>query len=316
MGNRSFIAQVAVFVLVGVNVAAYYVFWPRTGNGSPEETKANGQDQFVQSISGEKKSPAVPAPPADFPAPADPASVPSLPAPPVSPPAMPPAMPPAKDPIVELLTRIQKESASAPKLLDISALPPLTDQGPSEPMKPRELPPLQAEPVPLPAPLPAPIPAPIPPEGKSPPLAQDVNFAACMQKSPWMFKLEIVGTQTQLIAQVKPSAALRPGPEFKILCDRVEMKAPDGALQAVGKVTFVGAGLTGSCQRLTLPFSDVRIIFEENVRFSYDAGPPSCVMRSESFVWEMPGPPSSEPRPVTFGSPPRAILDGPASRTP
>src|SRR5262249_44738482 len=84
-------------------------------------------------------------------------------------------------------------------------------------------------------------------------------------ESPWLLNMGMAGGQTHLTAVLRPRTAGQAVAEFRVLCDRIEMRAPDGTVQAIGKVTFIGAGLRGTCQRLTLPLGETRIIFEENV---------------------------------------------------
>jgi hypothetical protein len=220
MSNKQFFAQIGVFLLVCLNVTAYYFFWPANDERSSATVEAsaerknlqftNAEEQEVWTVPGNKIQP----PAIDHPAPKFDGSLP----------------PPASVP----------ESAWAPS-----------------------------------------IPRP------------ESDLATKIQQSPWLLNMEVVGTQTQLIARLRQqSAGLSPA-EFKILCDRVDMQAAEGAVQAVGKVTFFGPGLKGTCQRLTVPVAEMRIIFEESVEVTHQ-GPPDTrtaypyILRGEKIVWELP----------------------------
>jgi hypothetical protein len=86
--------------------------------------------------------------------------------------------------------------------------------------------------------------------------SQTGSTALKLDNSPWSFQMEITQGRTLLRARLHKSA------EFKVLCDRVEMKAPDGSMQAVGKVTLSGPGVTATCQRLTLPLTGAQMLLE------------------------------------------------------
>jgi hypothetical protein len=103
--------------------------------------------------------------------------------------------------------------------------------------------------------------------------------------------MEVVGNRTHLFAKLRQSNLLAPAVEFKIACERVEMKAPGGEVQALGKVTFQGAGITGACQRLTLPIHDARLVFEEQVQLQHDAAPAPAILRGDRITWEPPAQP-------------------------
>jgi hypothetical protein len=76
------------------------------------------------------------------------------------------------------------------------------------------------------------------------------------ENSPWSLQMEIVGGQTVLTAQLHKTR------EFRITCDRVEMKTPNGSVLAIGKVSFAGPGIKGVCNKLTLPLSEDRLLLE------------------------------------------------------
>ena len=103
--------------------------------------------------------------------------------------------------------------------------------------------------------------------------------------SPWLFHLDTEGAQTLLIARVQYPGTDRQAAEFRILCDRVE-RTPTGDVQAVGKVTFAGAGMKGACQRLTVPLQESRLLFEEQASIVQDLNAGGS-LRSDRLVWEL-----------------------------
>ncbi len=214
-------------------------------------------------------------------------------------------------------SELDKERATAPPMVDPSA--------------PRLLPPFKVLPPPIPLPM---------GEGKNStpsPLALTADLAARMPNSPWLVNVEIVGTQTVLHVRLRNPAPHRARAEFKIQCDAVDAKSPDGALQAVGKVTFAGAGMKGSCQRLTLAVNASRMVLEGQVRIGHEAHTfslnekkgdfdgsaiPRSVLQGDKIVWDMHADTTTteiQPaafRPATFDLPtpsPAATLGPPKS---
>lgn len=367
MSVKQFFAQVAVFSLLGVNVAAYYFFWPSHGGGSSEEVKSASPSGGVHPVEKAPASRALTPVAASM----SPPGFPEIPQPQ-------PSSPISKDdgdPInaqlkEQLLKEIQRQGLGAPPAVltprlasQAEALPsfgrkddtvlaplapadaptgttglplrqennlrpgehitlPLTDtratpdKNNTDPLFPAVLPQLKADPlnVPPPAPAPAEVQQPMLLKGVVP--ASFSTGAAVQPQSPWLIKMEVVGSRTRLTAQVRPRGAVRPVAEFKILCDRVETKESQNCVQAVGKVAFVGAGLKGSCERLTLPFHEMQILFEDNVEIAHDqAALPTSgaeltqsaanVLRSDRMIWASPplraaDAPREERRPVTF----------------
>ncbi len=66
------------------------------------------------------------------------------------------------------------------------------------------------------------------------------------ENSPWTMHWEIADGHTTLTARLNKRL------EFRIVCDRVKLESPDGALMAIGKVHFTGPGMKGKCDRLTI----------------------------------------------------------------
>ena len=319
MGTRQFFAQLGVFILVGMNVVAYFVFWPKGDRAVG--VNAKGQEKFVQSLTVEKKTPSAtpPSAPEPVPGPSEEKKTPSA-----TPPDAPePVTGPStgkeaeKDVVRRLLDKINADGPLAAPF-DIEKLPPIPV--PLRPDSPRARPILLADPL-------VASPGEINKAGQAA-LTSTSALAAQIQESPWLLGTEIVGTQTKLIAQ-GPSATLM---RFEILCDRVETKTPGSILLGVGKVTFHGAGFKGSCQRLTLSLDNLRITFEDQVEIATtnlrvdrdqqdrvvdERAPSGSLLRSDKIVWEPPQAAATKPneaRPATFNPPTplsRTILDAP-----
>jgi hypothetical protein len=332
MSNKQFFAQVGIFTLLSLNVAAYYIFWPTSNRWPMSEANASGLEKTRLNFGDEKKE-----------GPLDPPSgvtpFPALPEIPQS--QLDRLNDDASDQALRDIRPFQQVSGTNSTSLqdDENAVKKELEADKSNRKSVRsansELPELPALPISPNDPektvkqereggdkavaqqlekltqqeAPQRISAAManPPVIQEPPIdakyelkvRQQVaatNGLVSKMQSPWLLQMEVVGAQTQLMAQLQQKSTGRLLASFKILCDRVDMKAPDGALQAIGKVTFVGAGVKGSCRRLTLPLSDVRIIFEEDVVIRHE--PPTgivpteeeknCVLRGEKILWEMP----------------------------
>jgi len=57
-------------------------------------------------------------------------------------------------------------------------------------------------------------------------------------------------------------------------------------MQAVGRVTFAGAGLKGACQRLTLRWNESRLVFEDQVYLVQDTIAGSN-LSGDRIVWQL-----------------------------
>src|SRR5262245_36653231 len=55
MGNKQLFAQIGVFALLGLNVGAYYVFWPHKESGAQSESKALPQAKAQTRLLPDKK---------------------------------------------------------------------------------------------------------------------------------------------------------------------------------------------------------------------------------------------------------------------
>ena len=269
-------SKVAVVGLIAINLGAYYVLWPANSpnpfSADPpagrttlkREDAAPGTAEVVEAAPapkplapGVKLAAAAPEPaPRAEPAPTAGASELTLPAPP--------------EPVAraeEKTTKNTPEPGALPAPL--AQADPLTkpDAAPSGDRQQRDM--LeslkkQVQGAPTTDPAPASAGAPLK-----------------LDNSPWSLQMEIVEGRTLLRARLHKSA------EFKVLCDRVEMKAPDGAVQAVGKVTLTGPGVTASCQRLSLPLAADQLVLDGQAEAKIaDAAVPGAESRA---AWELKG---------------------------
>jgi hypothetical protein len=73
---------------------------------------------------------------------------------------------------------------------------------------------------------------------------------------PWTFHLVVVEGRTVLTAKVGGEV------QFKVTCDRLDLQAPNGAIQAAGAIKLTSAGLEGSSERLTINLREDRVILD------------------------------------------------------
>ncbi len=274
--TKQLFAKVGVFALIVVNLGAYYVFWPDAtprgpDSGGPSAARPGGADKLespgkpiqLASTAGAAqtgdKSP-FPAFPSD-PVPAPTPKVPTGSLPPPAPltekglPAIPPLPgageppPPPKpfepvrpvksdgkseDPTIELLKKLKDRTAKPSEPVPAKPAPPV------EPKKDgiQQVAAVVADPVP----------------------------AKTSGVSPWSLQMELAGAQKVLTAKLHKRT------EFRILCDQVEMKTTDGAVAAVGKVSFTAPGLKGTCQRLTIGLGGDSITLEGKAELQVQQG--------------------------------------------
>jgi hypothetical protein len=124
--------------------------------------------------------------------------------------------------------------ASAPPLPDLNVIKASASESSQPPLPP---------PVSLGSTLPPPVIA-------SPP-AKAIEI-----KCPWSLRLEVVKGRTILTAETGKDAS------FRIDCERLELKAPQGSIQAMGDVKISGNGLEGTSERLTVNLQDDQVILE------------------------------------------------------
>ncbi len=225
MAGKHFFARFIVTVLVVGNLAAYYFLWP-TQAPNPF-TGAAPQDRT--SLKREETAPLVPK-----------------------------ALP---DTVKLVATPPEPERpAPRPENNEVVRIPEVGGAASVIPAAPQ-----QAEPLtPRPAPEEKKDPAPDSQQSMLERLKQASAVPATAEpapmlnaaNSPWFLQMEVTQGRTLLRARLHGSA------EFKILCDRIDVKAPDGAVHAVGTVTLTGPGVTASCQRLSLPLGGEQMILE------------------------------------------------------
>src|ERR1019366_1150217 len=166
--------------------------------------------------------------------------------------------------VSRLLEHIQKEAENQP---------------PANVSNPRTLPPLPAEPL-----------------KDQPTNRGEADFAVASaltpknQPGPWLLSMKKSGTQTLLTAKLRNAPARQIPVEFEILCDRVE-NLSDDAVQAVGSVTFVGAGFKGACQRLTVTGNAANLVVQGQVRVVPEErgwSSSNGQWQGERMVWQAP----------------------------
>lgn len=277
MANKQLLAKLGVFVLLGLNVAAYYYFWPRQN----VETRAQNEPK------GETHVFAAPQiKPQDVPKPKEIAAAAFKDAQPLPPPE--PIKKTAPDPIKNAMNEETTADEMVRRLLDHlekeKKAAPLPPPNPFDNEKPRALPPLSADPIGEPGKI-----------GVTSPLTPKSSA------SPWFLSQEQAGKQTLLIGKLQPAPNLPPVAEFRILCDRVDTRSSE--VLALGNVVFTGAGLRGECQRVVLPLLERKVILEDQVRIGADMG--IGLMCGDRFVWELPAPASSANRVTPVLGPPK-----------
>jgi hypothetical protein len=77
-----------------------------------------------------------------------------------------------------------------------------------------------------------------------------------LKTSPWSLHVELTPDQTILTASVNKKH------EFKIVCQHVDLQTARSVLRASGKVQISGDGLTASCDNLSIPLSEDRLVLE------------------------------------------------------
>ncbi len=281
MSNQVF-AKLAVFLLIAGNVGAYYVFWPDRAPAPLSRAPGAGEANPRRAERGSSGASGLPASER-----------------PTATQRVEHRSPDVKPPLPNRLPADLGQTAAGPLLPDdglgISATNDnggRTTEPPFQLAPGSELPPAlppapevgEMPSIPMPAlpggiedkaqaagspPTPKPATPPAPPAAEKdqtqvleslknnvPRVPGVPEQALKLENSPWTLQMEIAGGQTLLLARLQKRA------EIRILCDHVELKAPNGVVQAVGKVTVTGGGLTASCQRLTLPLSEDRLLLE------------------------------------------------------
>jgi hypothetical protein len=288
MAHKQLFAQIGVFVLLGLNVGAYYVFWPHHDGGSKSEAKSPRQEKGeVHLLPAPPDKQLNTAKPKEFPAnprgDAVPLSIPSS------------ASKSDKemsvdDPVSKLLDHIKKESAAGnqPPAGPFDEKNYVIPEKQDNPAKTSELPAIRLIPADnKPKPLPSLNADPLLPDTRNPNVGVTSALTPKLPPGPWLLHTEAVGDQTLLVAKLRQPASARPLAEFRVLCDRLETKGSGGDVQAVGRVTFAGAGLKGACQRLTLRLHESRLVFEDQVYLVQETVAAGN-LSGDRIVWEIP----------------------------
>jgi hypothetical protein len=96
---------------------------------------------------------------------------------------------------------------------------------------------------------PAPNPAPSGGEPKKPEPAAE---GPC----PWTLRVEIIKGRTLLTAQTGKEV------QFRVDCDKLDLQAPRGCIQASGNVRVASDGLRGACEKLTIAWQKDQVVLE------------------------------------------------------
>jgi lipopolysaccharide export system protein LptA len=75
-------------------------------------------------------------------------------------------------------------------------------------------------------------------------------------KCSWTLHLEVVKGRTILTARAGKEIS------FRVDCQRLELQAPQGSIQAVGDVKLASAALNGTSDRLTVSLQEDQIVLE------------------------------------------------------
>jgi hypothetical protein len=275
--DKQLFAKLGVCALLGLNVGAYYVFWPsQNGNKTEAQTpkEEKGQTQLLP-------TPAEPARPKELsPKPlvdAVPIGVPI-------PPKLPESKPPTEREIVGKLSSLIKEQGGADKP-PVTLINPPTPNAfdekkilvPEKPLSPPPGFPEEGKPKPLPA-FPS---EPLKPAvfGVTSPLTPKL---APEKRSPWTFKVEKADKGQKLVT----AKLTNPVFEFRIFCDSVTQNLGGVELDATG-VRLETAGISVRCKRLTVPVGlPPRFVFEGDVVVN-PGTPFDGSMRTDRLVWEL-----------------------------
>ncbi len=294
MENQQLFAKVAVFALLGVNVGAYYVFWPRQQSDAVCEPSVPRQGKGVAELLPE---PAAKQAKAAAPKELAASFVKEAPAVKVVEPdkKQDSDIVAADDLVRKLLEHLEKEKRAVEPA-------PTFPKDEKQALKEHKQPdPINREPLPVPKTLPPLKADPLPTDRKDIEPGKAGVTSPLTRKtlpSPWILHTEPVGKQTLLIAKLQ---GVRSSVEFRILSERIETK--DNEILALGNVVLNGAGLRGECQRVTLPLADARLVFEEKVRIVQVTGS----LQGDRITWEFnpaaPGPSPFSVNPAVLGAP-------------
>lgn len=96
-----------------------------------------------------------------------------------------------------------------------------------------------------------------PPEG--PPVVA-VKHQTVVGPCPWMLRIEIIKGKTQLTASIGKEV------QFRIACEKLDLQAPRGVIDASGTVTLNSEGLEGNCDHLQITWEEEHLVMEGNAQ--------------------------------------------------
>ena len=282
--SKQLLAKIGVFALIVVNLGAYYLFWPDNGGRGPGLDKADGPSPSLQVAAtasaaqpGDQWKPAIL--PKDT------------------------TLPPVKPPDDSNATQPGAAPMPLPLLSNDKDLPPIPDPlgGEPKPLTP-PAPPGQGGPAKSSTPQAQASPedptkaqlkrlmdtfgkkdapnkltvepargilvagAVVPAAKESSAPDKGLGHPIVPENSPWTLLWESADGHTTLTARLNKRL------EFRIVCERVKMESPDGALLAIGKVAITGPGLKGSCNRLSISLTDDILVLEGKVELQIQQG--------------------------------------------
>jgi hypothetical protein len=265
--SKQLLAKCGVFVLIVVNLGAYYIFWPEistsTVNAEKQENPGKAPPVTATAPAGQPGEATKPQS-----IPEEPTQLVSLPPSEPAPDGLPPIPDPSAGPLPPPVMVAQADDPTIEKLKRLKAS--FTKESPPPPA------PIAPPPVDPPKPpaavkaLPA-DPAPLPPAAPPAPAAKTDPKSMAPSKSPWTLQWEINDGRTTLTAKLHKRV------DFRIECDGVKMETQDGALVAVGKVLFSGPSLRGTCDRLTVSLGSDNLVFEGKAELHVQQGNPTDI---------------------------------------
>jgi hypothetical protein len=90
----------------------------------------------------------------------------------------------------------------------------------------------------------------------TPPAPAPVEKAAVPVRCPWILRVEIVEGRTQLTAETSKDI------QFRLSCERLNLQAPDGTIEAHGAVKLSSPGIEGTCELLTITWQDDHVVLK------------------------------------------------------
>jgi hypothetical protein len=284
--SRQLFAKLGVFGLIVLNLGAYYVFWPDNGShgNGVDKTDNSGKPMPMASNASAAQpgdpwkpsppDPALPAPKATSPQPKSPA---------VTAPTADPTLP-NPDPLAGSAPSGAVNIPSIPEPVGLAGQPaPIPEDTQTKPVDPtkvqlkrlmdtfkKEESTPAAPPTPPPTPPADPLAGGVLPQGQPPhPVISATNVSTKpiqTENSPWSLQWEFSEGRTALTARLNKRL------EFRIVGDRVKMETPDGAVVASGKVKFIGPGLKGSCERLSIGLTGETLVLEGKAELQVQQG--------------------------------------------